>query len=97
MQKPVENNLRTLLKNSGNSDVDLEVNIDIDTKAIAYGIICSLYGRGDLSERELDKAVQKLDRLVERDRKNRKSNESHLRVSRPKIYDFPDMERRRRF
>ena len=48
MQKPVENKLSTVVGHSGNSDVDLVVNIDIDTKAIAYGVLCSLYAKGEL-------------------------------------------------
>ncbi|WP_088102041.1 hypothetical protein [Halalkalibacter urbisdiaboli] len=86
MEKPVENKLNTLVGNSGNSDVDLTVNVDIDTKAIAYGIICSLYGRGDLNEQELEKAVRKLDSLVERDREKRKVENNVISASKPKLY-----------
>lgn len=71
MEKPVLNKLSTLVGHSGNSDVDLVVNIDIDTKAIAYGVLCSLYAKGEINEKELEKAIQKLDTLIERDKRKR--------------------------
>jgi hypothetical protein len=84
MNKPIENKLNSLIGNSGNSDVDLTVNVDIDVKPIAYGIICSEYAKGNINEQDLERAIQKLDSLIERDKKKRKSGESI-----PKIYDFP--------
>lgn len=69
MQRPIENNLNSHIGHSGNSDVDLTVNIDIDTKAIAYGVICSLYAKGELNDSQLEKAIQKLDSLIEKDKK----------------------------
>ena len=63
-----------MVGHSGNSDVDLEVNIDIDTKAIAYGMLCSLYAKGELSEVELENAIQRLDTFIERDKRKRKEN-----------------------
>lgn len=89
MQKPFENKLSTVVGHSGNSDVDLEVNIDIDTKAIAYGMLCSLYAKGDLSEVELEKAIQKLDTFIERDKRKRKANNDTIIENKPKLFDFP--------
>lgn len=73
MQRPIENKLNSLIGHSGNSDVDLTVNIDIDTKAIAYGVMCSLYAKGELDDSQLEKAIQKLDSLIEKDKKNQKA------------------------
>lgn len=67
MERKIENKLKTLIDKSGNSDVDLVVNIE--TKAIAYSILCSSYARGEITEGELDRAVQKLDSLLEKDRR----------------------------
>ncbi|WP_010098836.1 hypothetical protein [Ornithinibacillus scapharcae] len=70
MERKIENKLKTLIDKSGNSDVDLVVNIE--TKAIAYSILCSSYARGDITEDELDRAVRKLDSLLEKDRRRQK-------------------------
>lgn len=96
MRKPVENKLNTLIGNSGNSDVDLIVNIDINTKAIAYGIICSLYAKGDLNDIQLEKAIKKLDSLIERDKK-RQLNQDSVIESKPKLFDFPQQNKRRKW
>jgi ribosome-associated translation inhibitor RaiA len=89
MQNFVENEAKTLMKNSGNSDVDLTVNLDIDTKAIAYGMMCSLYAKGELNDAQLDKAVRKLDSLLERD-KRRKNNKHYTGASTPRVFHFPN-------
>jgi hypothetical protein len=89
MERSIENQAKTLIRNSGNSDVDLTVNIEIETKAIAYGMMCSLFAKGELDEIQFDKAVQKFDELMEKD-KNRKNNKSSPRASTPKIFRFPN-------
>lgn len=74
--------------------MDLTVNVDIDTKAIAYGMLCSLYAKGELTELELERAIHKLDRLIERGSRNQKSTTtSHENQS--KSYDAPEQTRRR--
>ncbi len=95
MQKPIENKLSTVIGHSGNSEVDLVVNIDIDTKAIAYGMLCSLFAKGDLTESELEKAIKKLDSLIERDKKRKNKNNDSIEVNRPRIFDFPNQNSRR--
>jgi hypothetical protein len=94
MQKPIENKLNTLIDHSGNSDVDLVVNVDIDTKAIAYGMLCSLYAKGELNDSQLEKAIQKLDGLIERDRKKQRAKDRSGENS-AKLYDFPHVNTRR--
>ena len=74
MYGPSENKLNTLVGHSGNSDVDLTVNIDIDTKGIAYGMLCSLYAKGELTKLELYKAIHRLDKLIERDKRKKELN-----------------------
>ncbi|MFS0671583.1 hypothetical protein [Ornithinibacillus sp. 179-J 7C1 HS] len=76
MEKRIQNKLKTLIDKSGNSDVDLVVNIE--TKAIAYSILCSIYARGDINEVELERAVDKLDALIERDRRKQKERNQVL-------------------
>ncbi len=74
MQGITDNNSQSLVGNSGNSDVDVNIKINIDTKAIAYGMLCSLFAKGDLTELELDKAVHKLDKIVEADLQKKKGD-----------------------
>ena len=74
MHGPIENELNTLVRHSGNSDVDLTVNIDIDTKGIAYGMLCSLYAKGELTKLELYKDIHRLDKLIERDKRKKEMN-----------------------
>ncbi|MBM4762807.1 hypothetical protein [Bacillus sp. B15-48] len=88
MRNPIENKLKTMIEHSGNSDVDLVVNVDIDTKPIAYSILCSLYAKGEISEHELEKAIKKLDSLIERNKKSTNDKHSH-KESRAKLFDFP--------
>ncbi|PMC33905.1 hypothetical protein CJ195_26165 [Bacillus sp. UMB0899] len=96
MRIPAENILKTVIDNSGNSDVDLVVNIDIETKAIAYGLICSLYAKGDLDDLQLEKAIDKLDSLIERDKKRDQLNQNKVIESKPKLNDYPQSNKRRR-
>ncbi|KAB2333956.1 hypothetical protein [Bacillus mesophilum] len=93
MERQVENNLKTVIERSGNSDVDLTVNVDIDTTPIAYGILCSIFAKGDLTELELEKAIQKLDHLIDRDKNKKRRKKSE--ENKPKLYDFPQPPSRR--
>ncbi|WP_428912316.1 hypothetical protein [Niallia sp. Krafla_26] len=84
------NKLETIIGHSGNSDVDLVVNVDIDTKAIAYGMLCSLYAKGELTEQELERAVRKLDKLIERDNHKKRTEPGDTKESRVKLFQFPN-------
>lgn len=79
----VENQLQALVGNSGNSDVDLSVQVDVNTKIIAYGMLCSLYAKGEISESELERAISKLDSLVERDENKKKQSKQTNRLENP--------------
>lgn len=94
MQKPAQNKLNSLIGHSGNSDVDLTVNID--TKAIAYSMLCSLYAKGDLNEEELENAIRKLDSLIERDKKNQRNN-TEIIENRPQSFNHTQQKYRRKW
>ena len=53
---------------SGNSDVDVFTHIEVDTKPIAYAMLCSLYAQGKLSKNEFNLAVRKLEALMNRNK-----------------------------
>ncbi|MFB9757265.1 hypothetical protein ACFQDF_19010 [Ectobacillus funiculus] len=53
---------------SGNSDVDVFTHIEVDTKPIAYAMLCSLYAQGKLSKNEFNLAVRKLEVLMNRNK-----------------------------
>ncbi|EMR07269.1 hypothetical protein C772_00914 [Bhargavaea cecembensis DSE10] len=89
-REKVENLSKTVVGHSGNSDVDLTVNIEIDTRSIAYGMLCSLYARGELSDFELEKGLRKLEDLIERDRRDRRNKTRHSNAgTKPKLFEFP--------
>ena len=98
MENYVTNKLDAIVGHSGNSDVDLLINIDIDNKSIAYGMLCSLFAKGELTELELEKAVQKLDSLMERYKNEKKSNEKSIHNSnhRAKVETFYHQKTNRR-
>lgn len=97
MESSLENRLNSLVRNSGNSDVDLLLNIEIETKAIAYGFLCGLYAKGEISEYELEKGIRKLDSLIDRDKKRKTLNNNKTSHSRPTIFDFPSQNQRRKW
>ncbi|GIO26364.1 hypothetical protein [Ornithinibacillus bavariensis] len=76
---------------SGNSDVD--ITIDIDTTAIAYAMLCSLYATNRLNSKEFDLAIRKFDSLMER--KERRPIKYNNDASSPKLYNIPSNNRRR--
>ncbi|MCQ6275430.1 hypothetical protein JMM81_10710 [Bacillus sp. V3B] len=49
---------------SGNSDVDLKVDVNIDTTAIGFAILCSLFATRQMDNEEFQIAVQKLEGLT---------------------------------
>lgn len=51
---------------SGNSDVDVHVNIDVDTRPIAYAVLCSLYATKQMSQVEFELAVKKMEELTDK-------------------------------
>ena len=49
---------------SGNSDVDVQVSIEVDTRPIAYALLCSMLATKQLSQSEFDTAVNKMEELT---------------------------------
>jgi hypothetical protein len=78
---------------SGNSDVD--VTIDIDTTAIAYAMLCSLFATDRLNSQEFDKAVKKFDSLMKKKGKPNPSSYHNNGASTPKLFSVPPPNRRR--
>ncbi|PLT35069.1 hypothetical protein [Bacillus sp. V5-8f] len=57
-----ENNAR--IGHSGNSDVDIQLNVQVDTRPIAYAILCSLLATKQMTNEEFSAAVQKMDEMT---------------------------------
>ena len=66
-EEPVQ--VQATIGHSGNSDVDVFTHIEVDTKPIAYAMLCSLYAQGKLSKNEFNLAVRKLEALMNRNKK----------------------------
>lgn len=49
---------------SGNSDVDVHVNVQVDTRPIAYAMLCSLLATQQITHNEFKKALDKLEELT---------------------------------
>lgn len=62
------------INQSGNSDVDVNVNVNVDTKPIAYAMLISLLSTNQISNRQFNEAVNKLDELVEQSERRRGSS-----------------------
>ncbi|WP_141676221.1 hypothetical protein [Pseudobacillus wudalianchiensis] len=66
---------QTEVKNSGNSDVDLNVIVEMDTKPIAYAMLCSLLATKQINYKEFENALEVLEGLIKKDEKARGSHE----------------------
>ncbi|WP_010530269.1 hypothetical protein [Lentibacillus jeotgali] len=69
-QAEVKKSVESIVRDSGNSDVD--VSILIDTTPMAYAMLCSLMATNQLTRQEFEKAVRKLDDLT-------KDNEHYIK------------------
>ena len=77
-------NINTIVK-SGNSDVDVQVEVFVDTTPIAFAILTSLFATKQMTVEEFDEAVRRLENLT----KGRESNVTTLtpnNVSNVKLY-----------
>ncbi|TRZ37037.1 hypothetical protein CEQ21_16230 [Niallia circulans] len=61
---------------SGNSDVDVYVNVEVNTNPIAYAMLCSLLATKQITRSEFDEAIRNLERLM------RDTNSSNQTVGR---------------
>ncbi|MCE4050733.1 MULTISPECIES: hypothetical protein [Bacillaceae] len=55
---------------SGNSDVDVYVNIEIDTKPIAYALLSSLLATKQITRFEFEEAIKNLEKLTKKQKKH---------------------------
>lgn len=66
-EEPIQ--VQANIGHSGNSDVDVFTHIEVDTKPIAYAMLCSLYAQRKLSKNEFNLAVRKLEELMSKNKK----------------------------
>lgn len=78
----------SLIRQSGNSDVD--VSVQVDTTPIAFAMLCSLLATKQLSNEEFESAVRKLEELTSN--KKYHSLRENNDISKAKLFN----ERRRR-
>jgi len=49
---------------SGNSDVDIQIDVHVDTTSIAFALLCSLLATKQMSAEEFEEAVRRLENLT---------------------------------
>lgn len=52
---------------SGNSDVDVKIDVNVDTTAIGFAILCSLYATGQMNNDEFQNATRILGDLTNKE------------------------------
>ncbi|MGG0739205.1 hypothetical protein [Niallia taxi] len=67
------------INKSGNSDVDVYVNVEIDTKPIAHAILCTLLATRKISKKDFEEALANLEEIT----KNHKNRIPGLRLFGP--------------
>lgn len=76
--------------NSGNSDVDMNLEVHIDNTAIGFAILCTLLATGQMNEREFQTSVKKLEELTNQKMSNFSgydiNNPSNVRLYNTKRY-----------
>ncbi len=77
----IRNATSTEIGQSGNSDVDLKIDVHVDTIAIGYAILCSLLATKQMDNEEFKMAVRKLDELTRKSYYGKDTNElSNVRL-----------------
>jgi hypothetical protein len=66
------------LNQSGNSDVDVNVTVEVDTMPIALAILCQAYIKKELNNEQLESAVNKLTELTDRYRDINRRSQSEV-------------------
>lgn len=61
LETEFRNIIQSSIDHSGNSDVDVQINIQVDVKPIAFAILYSLLATKQLSNRDFENALKKLD------------------------------------
>ena len=85
--KNVNENINSI-GHSGNSDIDMNVEVNVDTTAIGFAILCSLLATGQMTDRQFNDAVSKLEELTREKMSNFYGNDrndtSGVRLYNPK-------------
>lgn len=69
------------IRQSGNSDVDVKVDVHVDTTAIGYAILCSLLATKQMSNEEFKAAVRSLEELTRKNLLDQETNDpSNVRL-----------------
>jgi hypothetical protein len=55
---------------SGNFDVDVQVDVHVDTTAIAFALLCSLLATKQMNNEEFEEAVRRLESLTHQGKNN---------------------------
>ncbi|KKI93645.1 hypothetical protein WQ54_03280 [Bacillus sp. SA1-12] len=79
-----QNDNKASINTSGNSNVD--ISIDIDTRAIAYAVLCSLYATDKLNESQFQKALEKFESVM-------KTNANKNGHNQPNVIELPKQRR----
>lgn len=62
----IKNESKNTIGQSGNSDVDLQVDIHVDTTAIGFAILCSLLATKQMNNEEFEQALKKLEDITKK-------------------------------
>ncbi|MEH7346735.1 hypothetical protein V7122_23075 [Bacillus sp. JJ1532] len=62
----INNESKNSIGQSGNSDVDLQVDVHVDTTAIGFAILCSLLATKQMSNLEFEQAVKRLEEITKK-------------------------------
>lgn len=68
---------KSKIDQSGNSDVDVSVNVTVDTSSIAYAYLCSLLATNKMTNEEFEAALNKLEELTN----HKQEKEKHKKES----------------
>lgn len=80
----IQSNLSSSIDRSGNSDVDVNVIVQVDTMPIALAVLCLSLANKQLTRQEFESAVEE---LIEVTRQYKKSDVNKYRESKVKLYD----------
>ncbi|MFC3882371.1 hypothetical protein ACFOU2_02040 [Bacillus songklensis] len=82
---------------SGNSDVDVTVNVQVDTTAIAFAMLYSLLMTKQISNKECELAVRQLKDLINKNKKSSsgKENDYIPKNKRPEIVIESPLKKKR--
>ena len=62
-------NSHSTIAGSGNSDVDIHINIEMDTRPIGYAMLCSLLATKQISNEDFEHALLKWEQLSKQKKK----------------------------